>query len=300
MECNDGVVAKGQNHRFCTPKNNTPKNNRRRVKGNVCIQTVILSLLCFSFSFSYSNEIQRFADNLFKEGDYLRAIGEYQRISFFSSDSDSVDFSQFRIAECYRKLNDFTKAKNIYDNLFLKGVSNPELESRLVITSSICAINMGALESARLTLLELENKGVSTDSIYYLLGITYLKERRWENTEAEFNKITTSTLKGHANQMLKEISTQDFKSPKVALLLSTFIPGAGQLYASRPIKGIISFSLNLSLGYLTYKAGREDRKLDAFLLVYFGLQRFYFGNLEQARKYSTEHNQNLLDNIQIE
>lgn len=262
---------------------------------------LLLTFMFFVVSLCYSNEsVGNFAEYLFNEKDYLRAIGEYQRMSFFSNNSDSVDFYQFRIAECYRKRNDFDKAKNIYDELILKGVRDSELEKLLIISSSICSINRGALEYVRITLKDLEKRDGSSDSTHYLIGVSYLKERKWKEAEEEFDKITSSALKERAFQMLREISAQHFKSPKVALLLSTFIPGAGQIYASKPLQGIISFSLNLSLGYLTYKAVREDRRMDALLIVYFGLQRFYFGNLEQARKYPIEHNQRIIDRIVIE
>ena len=268
----------------------------------VWVGTIFITLYLFSnFDPSYSNKsVKNFAEYLFKEKDYVRAIGEYQRLSFSAKDEHSLVFYQFKVGECYRRLNNFDRAKEIYDDLMSKCVGDCELEKRLIISSSKCNINSGALKYARIKLMKFEKSKEHSDSISYLIGVSYLKERKWKEAEEEFSKIMSPKLIEHTTEMLREVSGQHFKSSKVAVLLSTFIPGAGQIYASRPLKGIISFSLNLSFAYLTYKAAKEDRGMDAFLIVYFGLQRFYFGNIEQARKYPLEHNRKILDNIQVE
>ena len=273
-----------------------------RLRNRICIFTLfwLIILIIFLFNLSYCNEGGRFADNLFSEGDYLRAISEYKRLSFISLNNDSVVFYQFRIAECYRRRGNFREAKKYFDKLMFESIGDPVLEEKLVISSSICSINMGTLEYASITLGDFARKEEVSDSIYYLLGICFLKERKLEDADNEFKKIKSDELKRSAFQMLEEISSQNFKSPELALLLSRFIPGAGQIYSSKPFHGIVSFSLNLSLGYLTYKAISEDRNLDAILIIYFGLQRFYFGNLAQARKYPREYNKRILDSIRIE
>ena len=159
---------------------------------------------------------------------------------------------------------------------------------------------MGTLEYAKIGLIDRLEGDLPCDSCHYLLGICYLKEKRWNEARKEFNSIELYALKDKAMIKLEETSNQKFKSPRVALWLSTFIPGAGQIYSGKPFQGIVSFSLNVSLGYLTYKAVREDRDLDAFLILYFGLQRFYFGNLNQAQNYATEYNERIINSISFE
>jgi pentatricopeptide repeat protein len=230
----------------------------------------------------------------------LRAIGEYKRMAFFTDNLDSVNLYRFKIAECYRKMGDFEKAEMLYDKILLEGISDKKLENCIILSSTICSINRGRLDYAHLVLDDLKKKSVVSDSVYFLSGITYLKERKWDKAQTQFQKITSYTLKDKANRMLEKTSNQKFKSPKLALLLSTFIPGSGQIYASKPVKGFIAFTLNVSLGYLIYKAVREDRNIDAALIGYFGLQRFYFGNMTQAEKYANEHNREVLDDIIVE
>jgi len=263
----------------------------------------ILSLLGLIFAFrglSYGNPDRSFANELFAENDYLRAIGEYQRLIYFSHDSDSKEWFEFQIGECYRKMKRYEAAKKKYDVLILGGVNNSELGFSARIASAKCSINMGLLTGARLLLCDLAAGNAKSDTIHFLLGVTYIKEMKWNTAKNEFMAIHFSRMKKDAFDMLHRKSKENFKSEKTALLLSTFIPGAGQIYASKTLKGIISFSLNFSLGYLTYKAVKEDRKMDAILIVYFGLQRFYFGNIEQARKYSSDFNSCILDSIIVE
>lgn len=241
-----------------------------------------------------------FGDHLCEEEDYLRAVGEYKRMIFFAADAGSLHYFQYRIGECYRLMGDYSRARMWYDKVLLEKCSDEQLNRRVVICSAICLINGGDTEYARIMLKDIETRGVPHDSLTYLIGVSLLKERRFAEANDAFKSIRSPELRFSADALLDSTSRRKLKSPRTALLLSTFLPGAGQLYAGRPAKGIISFSLNAILGYLTYKAFAENRELDGALIVYFGLQRFYFGNLEQARRYTAEYNSNLEERIRIE
>lgn len=265
-----------------------------------CRWLSIMALLLLSINVLRGGASKGFADHLFAEGDYQRAIGEYQRMSFFSVDPGSALYIQYKIGECYRRMRDYENAKLCYDNVLLKSTVGGELERRVVVGSAVCLINRNDTEYARIILEDYRTRGSPHDSLSYLIGVSYLKERQWVEADDEFGKIQSRELRASAHALLDDVSSKKLKSPGTALLLSAFIPGAGQIYASKPIKGIISFSLNLSLGYLTYKAYKEDRKMDGFLILYFGFQRFYFGNLQQAREYTAEYNQNINESIKVE
>jgi len=278
------------------------RNLASKLNYRIWVVVILVSIyLLFNFDRFYGNESKKnFAQELFSEKEYLRAIGEYQRLMYFSLDSDSTDFYKFQIGECYRKMESYELAKKNYYELILEGVKDTYLLLSIQIAYAKCLINTGSVKTARSVLNGITAEGPQSDTINLLVGITHIKAMEWENAKVEFNKIHSPIMKENAFQMLDRISGENFKSEKTALLLSTFIPGAGQIYAKRTLKGIISFSLNFSLGYLTYKAGREGRRMDAILIVYFGLQRFYFGNIEQARKYSREFNSCILDSIIVE
>jgi tetratricopeptide (TPR) repeat protein len=265
------------------------------------MKSLFLSLLfVISGCFLSSAEYLSFAEHLFEEGDYLRAISEYKRLKYFSVSKDSSEFYQFRIGTCYLKRGEYKKAKRVFDNLVLEDVEDPYLERSIVISSSICSIKMGDIEYAKIGLVDRMANEEVCDSCHYLIGICHLKEKKWNDARDEFKRIEVDGLRDKGLEKLEKTSNAKFKSPKVALWLSTFIPGAGQIYSGKIFQGIVSFSLNVSLGYLTYKAAREDRNMDAFLILYFGVQRFYFGNLNQAQRYSKEYNRNIIKNISIE
>lgn len=221
-------------------------------------------------------------------------------MAFFTENKDSSNVYKFKIAECYRLLGEFEKAEPLYESIYISGITDEKLKNRIIFSSTICSINRGRLNYAHVVLDDLKKRGASMDSVYYLSGITYLKQRKFQKANNQFDKITKCKLKEKASYMLQKSRNQKFKSPKLALIFSTFIPGSGQIYASRPVKGFISFALNVSLGYLIYKAAKEDRNIDAALIGYFGLQRFYFGNMNQAEKYAKEHNREILDAIIVE
>ncbi len=260
----------------------------------------LLALLTFAPAVLYGESQGSFGDHLFAEGDYLRAVGEYRRMAFFASDTGDVQYFQYRIGECYRHMDDYKHARIWYDKVLLGKSGDKQLERTVLMASAMCLINGGDTEYARIMLQDLTLHGEEDDSLTFLIGVSLLKERQWNGAHNAFKQIVSPELKLTADSLFESASKHKLKSPRTALLLSTFLPGAGQLYAARPIKGLISFSLNMGLGFLTYKAFADKRNMDGFLILYFGLQRFYFGNLEQARRYTAEYNNSLNERIRVE
>jgi TM2 domain-containing membrane protein YozV len=80
------------------------------------------------------------------------------------------------------------------------------------------------------------------------------------------------------------------KSAKKALNLSTFIPGAGQVYAGYPGKGLINASSQLlSLG-VTGIMVYHNLYISGFIIGLGMFQSFYFGGIKQAAYLANQFN----------
>jgi tetratricopeptide (TPR) repeat protein len=85
-------------------------------------------------------------------------------------------------------------------------------------------------------------------------------------------------------------SSLPLRSPEAARWLSTFLPGAGQVYAGRVGNGLVSLAINGAFVYVTARAVADGRWVDAGFLYLAGA-RFYWGGRQNAAKFARERNE---------
>lgn len=206
---------------------------------------------------SFSN----FADSLYNIGDYHSALIEYERLDFLSPGNKW----KFKKGLCYRKLCKFNEAIAIFTLIN---------EQREIVNTYIISgdYTVADVECRRLGNLE-------------LLGWIKLLERKWDESATLFNQIGKAEI---ARDILgKKIQTKDVKKAQV---LSTILPGVGEMYAGNPSSGLFTLSLNLLFGWLSMKSFIDDRPLDGVLITFFLWNRFYQGGIENAEKSASRYN----------
>ncbi len=120
-----------------------------------------------------------------------------------------------------------------------------------------------------------------------LLGLAYLLDGQLFNARNTFLNGGNYELAAKVEEFLMHPN----KSEKTALLLSLFLPGSGQIYAGDPQRGIMDFLVNAASGYLLYNALRQKKYVDASLIFFFLINRFYLGSLNNALKAAFQCNQ---------
>ena len=80
------------------------------------------------------------------------------------------------------------------------------------------------------------------------------------------------------------------RSPKLAVRLSSFLPGAGLIYSGQYMKGVSTAIINVSLTYLISRAIKKRDYLNAAALIVLEL-RFYNGNRYAAYMGAKEYNE---------
>jgi TM2 domain-containing membrane protein YozV len=86
------------------------------------------------------------------------------------------------------------------------------------------------------------------------------------------------------------------KSPALARWMSTFLPGSGQIYASKITNGLISTAFNAAFIYLLADSIRDKRYVDTVGIYMIGA-RFYWGNIYNAAQSALEYNRRLEDRL---
>jgi hypothetical protein len=122
-----------------------------------------------------------------------------------------------------------------------------------------------------------------------LLGLAYLLDDQMVNARNTFLESGDHELAGEIDDYIQSPR----KSEKTAVLLSLLLPGAGQTYAGNPGQGFRDFTLNLGSAYLLYNAIRQHKYVDACLVFFFLLNRFYLGSLHNAQQAAISHNEKL-------
>lgn len=206
-----------------------------------------------------------FADHLFCTQDYLRAVFEYEEYLKYY-DNDTVIF---KTALGYSKLEYYQEAGERFNKL--PGQSEFYYSSRLELLKS--KILAGEYISA------LEN--VSDDLTVNELKLMSLSNLLSKDNFLIKNKILIPFSDDEKNDILNFYNRKTdppYKSPVLAGVLSTLIPGSGKIYSGQISEGITSFILNGLFAFLSYNNFKNHHNFRGWIFAGAGAF-FYAGNI---------------------
>jgi tetratricopeptide (TPR) repeat protein len=237
---------------------------------------IALILVISSPYFSPENQL-KFADHLFQEGEYKRAIGEYERYLFFADGDERRDWALYRIGLSYEMIGEYDRAISSYERVrhpeagyrigcsyFRKGDFNRSLEAlRRVDQMPRIKDRARCLEAAALM----------------MLGRADRAETMLKGLADSGSKDVTAVADG-LMRLIPSVKSRPHKSPILAALLSTLLPGAGKIYTGRRYDGLYSLSVIGLSGWMAYDGFRDDgaRSLKGWAFGAAGLL-FYLGNI---------------------
>ncbi|RKU06556.1 hypothetical protein C6502_20160 [Candidatus Poribacteria bacterium] len=240
--------------------------------------------------------IRKFADYLYAQGDYLRAAGEYQRY-LFSQPTALEDDVLRRIAESYRLGGQPNHAVQFLETL-LQTQPNSNL-ARYELGATYFSIGQYD-ESVRFLKKsqDLFQGGEYRWKSQILIGMNTLMQKRWESAIQHFDQFDLSELPKTAGQrtsIYKRYAEDGrdlpSKSPLLAGFLSTALPGSGRVYVGRSNDALLTVFLLVVLGWAAYDGfsenGVSSRKGWTFGTVG-GI--FYLGNVYGSVVAAQTHN----------
>jgi tetratricopeptide (TPR) repeat protein len=234
---------------------------------------ILSSSLIFSqhIDFNSPQNIKLFADYLFCDKDYLRAIDEYEKYISLVED-DSI---QFKICLGYSAINDQSNAYKKFG--FIKRTSPFYEESKIEMLQSLY------LQKKDSSFLLYAGTLINSGSIYaqnaYKLKNTSLLII--SDNLPEKNKF----LIPFSIEERKELSNfydlkrnPPYKSEALAGIFSTIIPGTGKIYTENYGDGVTAFILTGLFAYLSYTNFEHDHMTRAWIFTAVGAG-FYVGNI---------------------
>jgi hypothetical protein len=226
------------------------------------------------------------AEKLFDDRQYFDAVTEYKRFVFHNPESEILDTVYMQIGISNRYLGELEQSEKYFD-LSLHKTQNDAFVPRIWIEKAINNLILRDTESASLSLhkaLHITHDENIIKQAYFYLTVLHVLESEYEQAREMFTHYALSAeLQVDSEKLVRmyelfdSASQMNLKNKRRAKLLSTFLPGSGQIYCRSYFDGTTAFLINTSLFLITGMSVINADYLDAFIFGYF-LRMFYTGN----------------------
>jgi len=201
-------------------------------------------------SYYSENNVLRFADYLYEEGDYERAAGEYQRYLILSYVLKDSIF--FKIGTCYQLAGEHHRS--IY--FFKKVVSlfpHTDLLTSAYHKTAYSYFALGEYDSTEQLLrnaVKMNPSQVDRERLACMLGYVLLFQAKWRLVSTLVESLSVNHHNDDFDPCLAKLKASyqegislSRRSPLLSSIFSAIVPGAGKMYCGRYIDGLTSFVL---------------------------------------------------------
>lgn len=194
-----------------------------------------------------------FAQSLFAAGEYYRAIGEFQRFLFFQSGHPLTSEAQLTIGLAFFCGERWLQAFEVFRRITGTAPDSARRAEAALWMAETHARGGDQMEAIRLfhELIRQYPESVIAQRAAYLIGWGYLRQRRWTEARDAFAQVdTTSPYHASGDRLAAALTTPPelpHRSPTVARILSTVLPGTGQIYTGHTLDGLIGLGVHGAL-----------------------------------------------------
>jgi hypothetical protein len=194
-----------------------------------------------------------FAESLFQAGEYYRAVGEFQRFLFFHAEHPLAAQAQLRIALAYFCGERWVQAFEVFRQV-TRLAPDPAVREVAALWMAETLAKRGAHAEAVELYRQVMTRYAGTptaERAAYLLAWSLLWQRRWREAQQAFAAMPpASVYHGSARRLAATLGPPPAlprRSPTVARLLSTVVPGAGHIYTGETLDGLIGLGVHAAL-----------------------------------------------------
>ena len=258
--------------------------------------------LCVSFPVHAQNfnadNLLGFAQSLFREGDYLNAVHEYQRYLFLYPGTAQADFVQLHIAAAYQNMGKLDAAIEAYQSLIQNYPQSPFIErarSNIAQCQLLGGDQATSITSLRQFLSDYPESELSPRA-QFIIATIYMDKKDWTAAAREWQQVRTkysqspfAEMSDQLIRMARQAESLPRRSPSTASLLSTFLPGLGQIYSGHYSEGVYSLLVVGATAAGTAYYINQDRYEVAIPVGIIGLF-FYISNIYDSLRYAKAFN----------
>ena len=223
-----------------------------------------------------------FADSLFAQGDYYRAVTEYKRFLFESPRSPRAPHAALSIALSYLAGSRWEQAETALRRVQHDFPATAEAGRAALLLAEV-PFRRGDFALARSRLHALLTAPVAPpvkQQARALLPWTLIEENRFAAARQELTAEGTPRARQLA-AALPPLEKLPRKSPLLAGTLSALLPGAGQLYAERPRDAALALALNGAFLAGAWQSFANGEGVVGGILLFFEAG-WYSGNVYNA------------------
>jgi len=211
---------------------------------------------------SNADALFQFAEELFEDGEFYRAITEYRRLlSYFPDNPRAVD-AHLRIFDCYFRGKRYLDAID-WSRRTQKTYLGKEVQSRTHFNLGKALFELENYPAARShfeVVIYIHSDSTLVDQSRYWRGLCYLMESRWEEASEAFRAISPgSSLFERSTEATRKALDGKYlpnKKPWVVGLLA-LLPGVGYLYVGSTQTAFSALLVNGLFFWGTYSAFRK-------------------------------------------
>lgn len=228
-----------------------------------------------------SNGPESLAQAAFESGHYELALYHYNQLAYQQL-PQFVPETQFNIGLTYLELSQFEIASAFFDRAYhTSDVKDFQFNCILFKARSLLAQGAHALALQELYQIDmLPPNDALKASMLLLSGVCEYEMGNFDAAKASFVQLVSDTI-----SFTKVFGKpKDFHRPnsKLAMIMSTLLPGAGQFYAGEYQEGINSFLITAVFVYYSFRIAAIYSSLDAIITVLPWFQRYYIGGYNKA------------------
>ena len=281
---------------------------RTRLKNNSKIFLLFLCqfiLLIVKTGYSQGTADDKFASFLFSKGEYYRAITEYYRVYYISSDRDVKVNCLKNIGLCYFSGEDYDGFINFFRRNRNDFILTPKTAVEMKILEGKSYFKLNSYERA-ISIFE-KTQIEYGDSLYpekyFFTALSYAHLYNWraanENLELVNKGKKFSKIQEYLNKQHDGLPVISSRNPTLAGILSGLVPGTGYIYSGRISTGISSLLVNGLLIWAIIDATKNHQYGLSLSLGFFGMG-WYVGNIigsvNAANQYNTYNQEQYLKN----
>jgi tetratricopeptide (TPR) repeat protein len=216
-----------------------------------------------------------FPNLLFREGNYLGALIEYKRYLYYNPDDPRRPYLEYRMGICYLRMGAYDRAEGLLRSVALKA-KDDRLRDEAELAWAKALFGDDKYDPAKLLTRRMASRTAYPDlaaKALLLNGWCFLNEMNWAEATIRFRQIVKlypdNPISKEASALADEALSALFlprKSPRLARIFSTVIPGLGLVYAGEKLRGLGYMIGNIALLSLAVRSALRGEHLDLVLL----------------------------------
>jgi tetratricopeptide (TPR) repeat protein len=238
-----------------------------------------------------------FADHLFEQGHYYQAVTEYERFIYCNPGHPSVPRARLQTARCYKMGAQYDKAVDLYRQLAEQYTGRDEgIEAAFQAGECFRLSEDFDQALGEYSRFIRENAAHPlVDKARWNMAWTYIQLEDYASARKELLSLNESSNYRTPSQelvaALDELPHTRHKSPVIAGVLATLMPGAGHLYTGQKKQALFSFVTNALLIFGSYEAFDKEVYTAGGVLSLFSLNYYsgnIFGAITSAHKFNRQ------------